>query len=375
MEHLSMTGEEALRLRQRRMLLAVAGLTMTEAVLYRALTGSEEGLLEAGEGALRASGWKERAIQAFLEARGQGRHLEEADRVRRLGGRAIFFGEPGYPARLEGIPSPPAVLFLQGRLPEEETPALAVVGSRRCTPEGRKLAWEYGAFAGRQAMAVVSGLARGIDAAAMEGCLHAGGCAVGVLGSGLDRIYPPEHRDLFEETRRQGVVVTEFPAGTPPLKRNFPRRNRLISGLADGLLVVEASERSGSLITVEHALEQDRPVMAVPGPVGTPFHKGVNTLVRDGACVVLEPADIGTVLNLPLRKDRGTRRTPPATDTGDPTDERLVEACRHRALTAEELARAVNHPVERVLERMACLELEGRVERVPGARFLCTPEN
>jgi DNA processing protein len=197
---------------------------------------------------------------------------------------------PGYPALLEAIPDPPQRLYVRGTIPE--LPMLAIVGSRRATPYGERVARRLAAGLAETGIAIVSGLARGIDSAAHRGALSAGGATVAVLATGLDRIYPPENLPLAEEIVRQGALVTEMPEQTIPLPRRFPIRNRLISGLSHGVIVVEAAERSGALITARMALEQGREVLAVPGSVDNPLTVGTHRLLKDGAPLVHTVEDV-----------------------------------------------------------------------------------
>lgn len=348
------------KLKEARLLLGVAGYSMKTADKIRAHFGSEQVLLDARVQDLRAAGLGPRTAERLVELRERNAHIDEAKRCE---ADVLVNGFSGFPAALAEIPDAPAVLFCRGCLPE--TPRLAVVGARRCTPEGLKLARSFGRAMAEQGVVVVSGLARGIDAAAMGACLQAGGKAIGVLGCGLDRVYPPENAGLFLDTVRSGALVTEFPLRTQPLKPHFPRRNRVISGLALGVLVVEASRKSGSLITVDHALDQGREVLAVPGPVGPTFHVGTNQLIRDGASIALCAEDVMATLNLSI--DWAPPAEAPAVE---PDAAAVLEACRFQALTLDAMAARCALPVSRVMRIVSRLEVQGRLTRVPGARFL-----
>ena len=199
---------------------------------------------------------------------------------------------PGYPVLLCKIYDPPATLHVRGRLEALQGPAVAFVGSRRASRYGLRIAERLGYELARSGLTVVSGLARGIDAAAHRGCLRAGGVTVAVLGSGLGRIYPPEHEGLGQQIVRRGAVVSEFPWDANPLPGNFPRRNRIISGLSYGVVVVEATQRSGALITADQALEQGREVMAVPGEIDCTTSEGCHKLLQAGAKLVTCVEDI-----------------------------------------------------------------------------------
>lgn len=213
-------------------------------------------------------------------------------RLDRLGIQLIALHDPAYPARLRTIPDPPCVLFVKGTLLPTDEQAIAIVGSRRASPYGRHVAAELSAGLVQHGFTVVSGMALGADAAAHEGCLRAGGRTIAVLGSGVDVVYPPEHLALYERIAATGAVVSEAPPGAPPTRTSFPARNRLISGLSLGVVVVEAPEKSGALITADHALEQGREVFAVPGSVNSAQSRGTHRLLRDGAKLVESVSDI-----------------------------------------------------------------------------------
>src|SRR3989442_9097210 len=214
------------------------------------------------------------------------RARREAARLVAVDATLVAWSDDAYPRRLREIPDPPVVLAVRGTLVAEDDLAVAVVGARRASEYGRRVAEELGRDLARAGITVVSGLAAGIDAAAHRGALAAGGRTVAVLGTGIDRVYPSWHASLAAEVASQGALVTEFACGTPPRAFHFPRRNRLISGLSLGTVVVEAAEESGSLITAHCALEQNRAVFAVPGPAGVAAHRGPHRLIRAGATLV-----------------------------------------------------------------------------------------
>lgn len=217
---------------------------------------------------------------------------DDLGRMARLGITLLPISHPDYPARLRTIPDPPCVLFVKGTLLAADAHAIGIVGSRRASPYGRHVAAELAAGLGERGFTVVSGMALGADAAAHEGALRAGGRTIAVLGCGVDVIYPPEHAELYERIAAMGAVVSENPPGAPPTKASFPARNRIISGLSLGVVVVEAPEKSGALITATHALEQGREVFAVPGSVNSVQSRGTHQLLRDGAKLVAGVEDI-----------------------------------------------------------------------------------
>ncbi len=236
-------------------------------------------------------------------------HVRRAEMVGE-GVRFVQMGGSGYPVRLAALPDAPAGLFVRGSDPGDRA-MVAIVGTRRCTTYGRHLAFEYGEAVARAGWGVVSGLARGIDGAAHRGVVAAGGIGVAVLGSGLDVLYPAEHGDLARAlVANGGAVISEYPPGTPPEGWRFPPRNRIISGMAQAVVVVEAAVKGGALITANYALEHDRPVFAVPGDVRRVSSEGCNLLIRDGAHPVLDPADLIEELSLVLGPPRGSSQLP-----------------------------------------------------------------
>ncbi len=226
-----------------------------------------------------------------------GKNLFDAKKIlddcETYGFRVMTLHDGEYPGRLKNIPDPPAVIYCKGRLPVmDEEAAVAVVGTRKCTPYGIKASERIGYELARYGCVVVSGLARGIDTAAVKGALRAGGRVVGVVGSGLDIVYPPENKQLFEDVAATGVILSEYPPGAPAAAAHFPQRNRLMSGLSVGVTVIEAPQRSGALITASCALEQGRDVFALPGNVDSPACKGSNNLLREGAVLVTTGREI-----------------------------------------------------------------------------------
>jgi DNA processing protein len=289
--------------------------------------------------------------------------------LNRLSVRIItLWDEDLYPPLLRTIHDPPALLYLRGALPPGE--ALAVVGARRASSAGRRLTEELCRELAARDIAVVSGLARGIDSAAHLGALAGGGPTLGVLGCGIDQIYPPENAPLFLRLADQGGILSEYPPGTPPLAGHFPGRNRIISGLARGVLVVEAAEGSGSLITVDFALEQGREVFAVPGAVHAATSGGVNRLLKEGAHLVTGIEDILQVL-WPRQPGRTLRK---ALDSGvdelDPKTRKVFGELSENPLHIDELAGISGLTPMEVSTILLNLELNGGVQQLPGMRFV-----
>ena len=282
------------------------------------------------------------------------------------GMHAVVYGTGGYPEILEDIPDPPVVLFCRGNLEGFlSMPAVAVIGSRRCTRYGRSVARTLAGDFVRSGVAVVSGLARGIDGEAHMGALDASGVTMAVLGSGLDVVYPPEHAELARRIAEKGVLVSEYPPGTEPARYRFPERNRLISGFSMGVVVVEAGRRSGTMITVNTALDQGRDVFAVPGEVTRAFSIGTNMLLRDGAGVVITAADVLEPLGIAGKDTPGPADRAELSGTG----RAIVDSLAAQTLHFDQLLRKVG--VGRAVLQSELLELEmaGIVVQHPGKYY------
>ncbi len=287
--------------------------------------------------------------------------------LKSLGVRIVSFLDEDYPPSLRAIADPPALLYVLGEVPP--TDGLAVVGARRASEPGRRLTRSICREIASRGVAIVSGLARGIDTCAHLGALEGGGPTVAVLGCGIDTIYPPENRRLFHSISENGAVITEYPPGTPPLAGHFPGRNRIISGLCRGTLVVEAAEKSGSLITADFALEQGREVFAVPGPVFAPTSGGVNRLLKEGAHLVTSADDILSVLwpRIPSREVRRAENRF-AAELGE-KERNVYDLLGDEPLHIDEIARKSALTPMEVSAILLHLELQGGVNALPGTRF------
>lgn len=277
---------------------------------------------------------------------------------------AIPWNDERYPALLAAIPDPPPVLWVRGRVDALSMPAVAVVGSRAATPYALEVAARLARELAGRGLAVVSGLARGADGAAHRGCLDAGGATIAVLGSGPDTIYPAEHRYLALSICTSGALVSELGPGAPPLPEHFPLRNRLISGISLAVVVVEASERSGSLITARCALEQGRDVMAVPGSILSGRNRGSHGLLKDGAKVVETADDILEELGWP-----GAVPPPDEPSKSLKSDPLLERMAVDEGYGFEDVAALTGLAGPRLLARLTEWELQGRLVRLPGGRF------
>jgi len=276
---------------------------------------------------------------------------------------------PRFPEALRNLPVPPALLFVRGDVTLLSGPAIAVVGTRRASAYGRDVARWLGASLGREGLVVVSGMARGIDTEAHEGCLEADGPTVAVVGTGLDSAYPPENADLMERIAGTGCVVSEFPPMTAPLRRNFPRRNRMISGLAGAVVVVEAPKRSGALITAGFALDQGKSVLAVPGSIWAEQGRGSLGLLRDGAAPVLEIRDVTDVVGWTGRSGGSPGTVPPGSPSAGVPGELPADALDYTFRNIDEISSRSGLPPAELLGKLLILEMSGRVEQSPGKFF------
>src|SRR5215212_2719051 len=271
---------------------------------------------------LARAGMGLKVIERILQAR-QNVDLDKLwAKIEAQGIKILTWEDEMYPQRLKEIDQPPPVLYIRGDYLPDDLFAVAIVGTRRATPYGRQITEELASFLATHRITVVSGLARGIDAIAHQTALKAGGRTIGVLGSGVDKIYPPEHRALAEKMIESGAIVSDYAPGTPPDATNFPPRNRIISGLSLAVVVIEAGETSGALITAEFAAEQGREVFAVPGSILAPQSKGTNKLIQNGALPLLSVNDLMQALDLTrVGEHKAARKIIPA----DETEARLLD--------------------------------------------------
>lgn len=283
----------------------------------------------------------------------------------------IGFDHPAYPALLREIARPPLVLYVQGDLTCLAMPQLAMVGSRHATPQGLETAFQFAKQLVEHGVAITSGLALGIDGRAHKGALEGGGKTLAVLGSGLANVYPARHRALAKRIEAQGALVSEFWPDAPPKAEHFPRRNRLISGLSAGVLVVEAAPQSGSLITARYALEQNRSVFAIPGPIDQVQSRGCHQLIKQGAvlvdCVDDIISDVDSLVQFAVSQQNELFSDAPKLDTheGLPFSALLANVGTN-ATCVDVLAERCNQPVHEIMMQLLDLELQGLVAAVPG---------
>jgi DNA processing protein len=287
------------------------------------------------------------------------------------GARLLLWGEADYPRSLAAIGGAPAALYVMGDVAALSAPQLAMVGARRASPLGEAIAREFAAALAKAGLVITSGLAAGIDAASHEGALAVGARTVAVLGAGIDRTYPPQNASLAQRIRACGALVSEFPPGSGPLRQNFPRRNRVISGLALGTLVIEAAEGSGSLITAQRALDQGREVFAVPGSIRSPLARGCHKLIQDGAHLAQEPEDVlaGIKFNEGFQRVVAGHLDCAGDPPLDKEYEMLLDALGFEPATIDMLMARSGLSGESIASMLLILDLEGRIAPYPGGLY------
>ena len=325
---------------------------------------------EAPEEALASAGLGPALVQSIVEARRRVDLDEELARLDALGVRAVTWEDAAYPRRLSEIDAPPPLLYARGQLLPQDDLAVAVVGTRQPSPYGQQVARDVASALGRGGVTVVSGLARGIDGIAHQAALHCGGRTIAVLGSGIDTIYPPEHRRLAEEICERGALLSEYPLGRTPEPGNFPARNRVISGLSLAVVVAEAGRTSGALITADFAAEQGREVFAAPGGIYSRTCAGTNQLIANGARPLLSPADVLEALNLEIAINEASHDTGPASEG----ERRVLQALSSEPVHVDELSRTCSLPSGVVASSLTLLELRGMVRCVGAMRYVLARE-
>ncbi|HSH07405.1 MAG TPA: DNA-processing protein DprA [Burkholderiales bacterium] len=281
----------------------------------------------------------------------------------------VTLGDAAYPSRLLETSDPPSLLYIRGNPDVLRRPSLAIVGSRNATAQGARNAERFARAFSDAGLSIVSGLALGIDGAAHRGALEGRGSTAAVLGTGVDIVYPARHVDLAEAIAAHGALVSEFPLATQPAAGHFPRRNRLISGLTLGCLVVEAALESGSLITARAALEQGREVFAIPGSIHSPLSKGCHALIKSGAKLVESAEDVLSELSALLPRSVAARSTAPLASPDAPQDPLLLKLMGDDPVDVEALRARTGWPAERITAELLQLELAGRVETLAGGLF------
>lgn len=334
--------------------------------------GSLADAWQAGPSELRASGLDRSSVESIVAERASISPDDEMEKLQKAGVKAYSWREEAYPARLKEVDDHPPVLYVRGDLLPEDEWAVAIVGTRKATPYGRQTAEEFATDFARQRITVVSGLARGIDAVAHRASMNAGGRTIAVLACGLDIVYPPEHAKLAVEITQHGALVSDYPLGTQPRSEFFPRRNRILSALSLGVLVIEGGVDSGALITARNAIDQNREVFAVPGSIYSAGSIGTNKLIREGeARLVTKAEDILEELNLTVTSQQLEL---PQITVSDPTEAAVLKVLSSQPTHIDEVQRASGLPISAVSSALALLELKGTVRQVGAMSFVKTRE-
>lgn len=326
---------------------------------------------QASPADLQQAGLDRRSLSSLLHVRRELDLQAEVDRVQRSGVQVLTWDDPDYPLNLRQVHNPPPVLYVRGRIEKRDEWAVAIVGTRRASVYGKEAAQMLSTALARAGVTIVSGLARGIDAIAHRTCLEAGGRTIAVLGCGLDVIYPPQHAGLAAEIARQGALVSEYPLDTRPEARNFPPRNRIISGLALGTVIVEADLGSGALITAGFAAEQGREVFAVPGSIFARGCQGTNRLIQQGAKMACSVTDILEELNLTMVSEQTQARM---AIPDNETESLLLQHLSTEPIHVDDLGRMVQLPIAQVTSTLALMELKGMVRQVGGMNYVLARE-
>ena len=334
--------------------------------------GSAEAVWRAEPSALRqVYGLGEKLCELLLSSRDEDTlndwiiELEEKD--------ISFYSywHPAYPRLLKEIDQPPVGIYVRGTLPDEEIDTVAIIGARRCSRYGATVAYQIARDLAKSNIIVVSGMARGIDSEGHRGILDNGGKTIAVLGCGVDICYPEENNRLMERIIENGCVISEFPPGTPPLGKHFPRRNRIIAGLSKLVVVVEAGIKSGTLITADYALENGREVFVVPGNVTSPLSQGTNDLIKQGCPVITEGNDILFELGIAMREEEKAAFCKKRAEKLSPEERQIYELMEENVpVTAETLCRALHKDIQDIQYMLSLLELSGHIRRLPQAGYI-----
>ena len=345
----------------------IAGIGRVRISQLKEYFGSLQHAWKAPEGKLRQAGLDSRSIDALVTLRPRISLDAEMEKLERYGMKVLVYEDPLYPARLKEIYDYPPVLYVRGNLPVQDEPCLAIVGTRRPTIYGRQVTEEIVADLARSKITIVSGLARGIDSVAHRAAMDAGGKTIAVFASGLDIVYPGENAKLAQAIMEHGAVLSEHPLGAKPKPENFPLRNRIMSGLSLGVLVVEAGERSGALITAHQAVEQNREVFAIPGSILSPASQGTNRLIQEGAKLVRNYTDILQELNLTIVVQQAEiKEFSPA----DEAESAILKQLSSEPSHIDEICRRSGLAMPEVSSTLAMLELKGIARQVGSMNYV-----
>ncbi len=322
---------------------------------------------EAPPEALRTAGLTPRALENFQQKR-QTVNLETYwQKLRDKKISVLTWLDDAYPKRLLEIAQPPPVIYCRGTINPDDDWAVSIVGTRRVTTYGKQITQDIAMYLAGNGITIISGLARGVDALAHQAALNAGGRTIAVLGCGVNIIYPPEHRKLADAIIQNGALISDYAPGTPPEGVNFPPRNRIISGLSQATIVIEAGERSGALITAKFSVEQGREVFAVPGSILSPMSRGTNHLIQEGAIPLTNPKDVLDTLNYTQVAAQQTARQVLPTE---PTEVKILQVLNHEPLHVDDLCAELEMPVEKVTASLTLMELKGLVRHTGGMNYM-----
>lgn len=354
---------------------AVEGLGSVSINKFLAHFGTVEAIYKAPENELKkVAGISPLIIDNILNKRKSFNPDSEYERIKKLGINFVNRTQAAYPKRLLEIPDPPDVLFYLGKLPSSDSPALAIIGSRTCSTYGSEIALHFSQELASCGIDIISGMAAGVDGYSHRGAIKAGGETFAVLGCGVDICYPKKNRDIYDSITENGGILSEFYPSTLPIAANFPRRNRIISGLSDAILVVEARQKSGTLITVNMGLEQGKDIFAIPGRINDNLSLGCNGLIHEGAVLVQSPLDIirelslryGYIINSPGLVDYSLNCEL------SPKEKMLLSQLDQTPESAEMLSAALNLDITEILSLLTMLEIKGAIEPVgPGKYIRC----
>ncbi len=346
----------------------IPGIGQVRSVLLENKFGNLKEAWYAGPAELRATGLDSRSVDAIITRRPRISLDDEMEKLERHSVKAIICKDPSYPPLLREIDDHPPILYVRGNLIPEDECSIAIVGTRRASSYGRQTAEEMTCELTRHNITIVSGLAVGIDTVAHRAALKAGGRTIAVAGCGLDIVYPADNAALASQITEHGALISEFPLGTRPRADNFPRRNRIMSGISRGVLVIEAGERSGALITAHMAVEQNREVFAVPGNIYSPASKGTNRLIQEGAKLVRNCADVLEELNLAMVPQQ-LEMPEPAPSVTD-TEAQLLELLSTETHHIDEICRRSGMSMPMVNSMLTILELRGIVKQVGSMNYV-----
>lgn len=333
--------------------------------------GDVKGAWMASRDELLATSIPRKYVSDLLETRARLDLDAEMAKIEGLGFQVLTWEDEGYPDRLHELDAPPPVIYAWGELSPADRFGVAIVGTRRMSSYGQGVARDIGSYLGANGITVVSGLARGIDGVAHLAAMESGGRTIAVLGSGLDHIYPPEHRQLAKRISGQGVVISEYGLGTQPEAKNFPPRNRIISGLSLVVVIVEAGQASGALITANFAAEQGREVFAVPGSIYSPSSKGCHKLIQSGAQILRSPGDVVEALNMDVAvRQEAVQMSLPEDDV----ERAIYEILGDEPIHVDEVQALAGLPIAQVTSALAMLELKGRARQTGAMTYTLARE-